>query len=121
MARMQLSHSAHDYPTVTDTLIFEDTKNGIAAIEARLAHALDGEASLLGIAGADSAAPAAPGDDEADEEDESSFPCPARKHCRSFQQSDGGAWGPAATQAGSCGGGLHNGIRATPGTWIQRR
>ncbi len=79
MARMQLSHSAHDYPTVTDTLIFEDNKNAIAAIEARLAHALEGEASLLGIAGADSAAPAAPGDDEADEEDESSFPCPARE------------------------------------------
>ena len=52
-------------------------KNAIAAIEARLGKALDCEARRLGIAGADSAAPAALGGDEADEEDESPFPWPA--------------------------------------------
>ncbi len=54
-----------------------DSNDPIAAIEARLAQSLDCEAGLLGIAGADSAAPAALGDDEADEEDESSLLRPA--------------------------------------------
>ncbi len=54
-----------------------DSNDPIATIEARLAQSLDCEAGLLGIAGADSAAPAALGDDEADEEDESPLLRPA--------------------------------------------
>ncbi len=54
-----------------------DSNDPIATIEARLAQSLDCETGLLGIAGADSAAPAALGDDEADEEDESSLLRPA--------------------------------------------